>query len=314
MKELQYSAYYKFLVSLGLAIIVLAFTVPWLLLREPLSLEMKNSELSNLTPRGRRVVHQRQMFAETSGKIAPWASVALLVLGSGLIIYGLGRWNDRQKIVDRTEDTTLVKLEAEVRQLTTNEAEERVEDEAKETADAHAVAKNEAAGTAATREHPYLETVATLFALERLAIRKLEEAFKATHTVEDRIAIGNERLDARLVSKSSGTDYLVEIKFFKAGAAVLCQRAVRQISRAAITYRRSSERDVTALLLIIVGNESTASGEDNRVSYAKRLESVQAVIDKARREEPVDIRTLVLGEEEFIDISAHDLKRKLQAA
>jgi hypothetical protein len=310
MKNLEYTAFYKFLVSLGLALIVFSLVAPWLLFREPFNIGVKTSELSQLTPRAKRVIEDRQRFAEVSSRAAPWGSAAIFVLGLGLASFGLLRWNSRQKVLDTTEDVTLEKLQLEVRQLSPNEAEHRVEIEARETVDAETPSL---AGTAPTARERYVATLARLFALERLAMEKLGSAFHDTHVIEDRIQIGEEQLDARLRSKGQEKDYLLEIKYFRGRAAALSQKAIEQVARATIAYSDHTKQDVAALLLVIIGRElgSSAGGEQNGAGI---VQAVQRSLNEIKSRLSVDVRPLVLSEGQFEEMDANELKRRFFSA
>ena len=58
--NIQFSDYRRFVASLGLALIVLSFTLPWLVLKEPILVDVKQAELTEYTDLGRYNVYFRQ--------------------------------------------------------------------------------------------------------------------------------------------------------------------------------------------------------------------------------------------------------------
>ena len=60
MAQIEYGDFYKFIVSLGIALVLAAILVPWLFLREPFDLMIEASRLSGLTPTAQQIVLLRQ--------------------------------------------------------------------------------------------------------------------------------------------------------------------------------------------------------------------------------------------------------------
>jgi hypothetical protein len=115
--SIQYTAFYKFIVSLGLVLVGLGLAMPWLLLNESFDLLVRRSDLERLTPLAQETIRHRQAIVHASSLLAPWASIALVLAGLILIIFGVERWRRRQDIMDRTEDISLEKIRAETIQI-----------------------------------------------------------------------------------------------------------------------------------------------------------------------------------------------------
>ena len=60
MTKFEYSDFYKFIASAGIALIILSAFVPWLFLREPFDLFQTESGISQLTPLAQEVIATRQ--------------------------------------------------------------------------------------------------------------------------------------------------------------------------------------------------------------------------------------------------------------
>jgi hypothetical protein len=54
--QIEYGDFYKFVVSLDIALVLAAILVPWLFLREPFDLMIEVSRLSQLTPAAQQIV------------------------------------------------------------------------------------------------------------------------------------------------------------------------------------------------------------------------------------------------------------------
>jgi hypothetical protein len=88
--QIEYGDFYKFVVSLGIALVLAAILVPvpWLFLREPFDLMVEASRLGQLTPTAQHIVSVRQTYLFRLLPIVPWFSFSVLVMG---VVNGLNR-------------------------------------------------------------------------------------------------------------------------------------------------------------------------------------------------------------------------------
>lgn len=103
VKPLEFGDFYKFIASFGLALLVFACILPWTVLRDPLSLNLKEKEISELTQTAQRIVAQRQQYADTLTFIVPQFAVLLALAGIVLMGYGIKGWYSRQKFLDEEQ-------------------------------------------------------------------------------------------------------------------------------------------------------------------------------------------------------------------
>jgi len=125
--QIEYGDFYKFVVSLGIALVLAAILAPWLFLREPFDLMIEASRLSRLTPAAQQVVLLRQTYLLRLLPVIPWFSFSLLAVGAGAISIGLKKWYDRQTLRDTSEDLGVQKQQQELRNMTTQEVREKAD-------------------------------------------------------------------------------------------------------------------------------------------------------------------------------------------
>lgn len=102
--KIEYSDLYKFIVSLGVGFIALAFLIPWLFLREPFDLIHTQETIENLTPLARSLIELRHQYISTIFALLPVIAITLLVLGVILSVYGIYNWWARyQKFADELQ-------------------------------------------------------------------------------------------------------------------------------------------------------------------------------------------------------------------
>lgn len=130
MTSFEYGDCYKFLVSLGVGLVGIAIGVPWLFLHEGSDLLVDSVRLKALTPVAQSVILARQSILQEVLRIIPWASLLCLVTGIVLVVVGTIRWRARQKILDQKDQLEVTKLQFELKEMTPQETESKIQAEA----------------------------------------------------------------------------------------------------------------------------------------------------------------------------------------
>ena len=94
--NIQYSDYRRFLTSIGLALIILSVTLPWLVLKEPLLVDIKQADLEQFTILGKYSAHLRQFLSLSLSLLACCFSPVFFTAGVSLLIIGLPLWMLRE--------------------------------------------------------------------------------------------------------------------------------------------------------------------------------------------------------------------------
>ncbi|HBL75142.1 MAG: hypothetical protein A2W90_05675 [Bacteroidetes bacterium GWF2_42_66] len=98
MEKIEYSDLNKFLVSIGVTLIIVAFILPWLYLKEPFDLSLTQEQISKLTNEAQKIIVIRQNFILRTINYIQYLSIGLFVSGLTSIIIGLCRWIKKQKM------------------------------------------------------------------------------------------------------------------------------------------------------------------------------------------------------------------------
>ena len=108
--KFEYGDFYKFVVSLGVALIALSLVTPWLFLREPFDLLVPEFELQALTPSAPSIIIRRQRAADIALNVLPWFIVVCFACGLALILRGGWLWfrRSQQHLDEQQEIATIV--------------------------------------------------------------------------------------------------------------------------------------------------------------------------------------------------------------
>jgi len=316
LSNVQYTAFYKFLVSLGLVLVALSLSLPWLLLDRSFDLLVKQSDLDQLTATAQATIRHRQTVVHVVGLVAPWISVALFVLGVTLACLGVVRWRIRQPVHDQTEDATLEKLRAEaaqIRRATPLEQDIRQSQEAWALVQAQPEPRPRVAGrvTAPTPEASYRDVKERLRGVEQLALEQLSKAFGDTHEIhpQQRLTLGDRTwiVDAILTSRSPhGMDLVVEVKYntFHQNTRNRIVEAIAFTHQLVDRYSPLVEGHLLMPLFLFV------AGGDRAETIAARAKAEIAREDRL----PLSKYSLVLTEDELRTIDPPSLRAMVSVA
>lgn len=218
MEKIEYGDLYKFLASLGLALIVLAVVAPWLFLREPFDLQLEAGKLDGLTEGARSLILYRQQVTIALVRSVPWISGVLLLLGSTSLVAGLLGWKRSQGVLDRKQLADLVRVEKEIEKMSDEalkrkQESENVEGEVperKKAPDQHGVGPPPIDELKPKVERPRTNRYGRV---ESLLIDRLGVCLQDDYFCQDHRQIGRAQFDLVLRAKNENADDLVvEVK------------------------------------------------------------------------------------------------------
>ena len=207
MNRIEFSDVNRFLTSLGLIFIGLAFFLPWFVNQNQQTLVIDSENLKKLTPTAQIVIKEQQDTLLFINNIFPYLSIGLIILGLALLLTGILRWNKRQTITDKIQDEEL--KSKEIQNLSSQDkrdiiAEEIVIENANNAEDEH-----EEEETINNNIDRYLNT-------ENQIYLQLNAVYKTRFTFSQNIKIGDYNYDIIMKSKDTSvdSDRIVEFKFY----------------------------------------------------------------------------------------------------
>jgi hypothetical protein len=230
------------LISAGAFLLVAAFVVPGLVLRDTGVLTISRKELAEATPTAAKELERRQGVAADAGRAAPYVGLAFLVMGVGLLGCGVPRlWKQEQSDEER-RTMELDKLRAEVRPQSSEERRERLREDVD-------------GGEGATNREALMQEAAHA---EEAVLARLTKISPPVYELRSQVVVthadGRLLLDGLLISKIDQLpDIVVEIKYLRRGV-VEWERRVRegswQLESALDRYER---RAIGWLIIVTAG-------------------------------------------------------------
>jgi len=214
MPKFEYDNISKFLVSLGIFVLLIPFLFAWTWLKTPFDLTIEKSKIQKLTPLAQQIIHDRQSIIGAFTDLFPYIFVALIVVGGIIIWFGIHSWKRRQKLLDDHQILINKKLEMEI--APSVELGEKVSKEIKQIA-------------AEFPDSPP-PTMDNYLAVESLVNDKVNRLFNDIFYIFTNKRLGHYEYDVIMQGKSKWTkDYIIEIKYYKRINADLLTNSINHI-------------------------------------------------------------------------------------
>lgn len=293
MSQLEFSDYYKFAASAGIALLVASALLPWAFLREPFDLLLEASKIALLTPEAQGLIHKRQHLLDVIVYIVPWISGALAIAGAFLTGFGLLKWRHRQTVRDRGEDLDVQKKDKELQSMSWAEVEKKARD------DAESLEEQPLRGLTTEPTSP---TNAYL-AVETALLSHLRECYGPNIKCNQRL--GRVEFDA-IVRTGDSERVIIEIKYIRKGFHQgWLTESLNGLAARTQLYSNTFSRSARGVLLIVLGAESRQSLAPLISETSERMRSTPSTRFN-------DLRISTLREADIATISCHEISNLLK--
>lgn len=207
MNRIEFSDVNRFLTSLGLIFIGLAFFLPWVVNQSQEALTIESEKLKRLTPTAQIVIKEQQDTILFINNIFPYLCLALIILGLVLLLIGIIRWTKRQAIADKIQDEEL--KSKEIQNLSSHDKREIIAEEIS-TANANDGEEEQ------EEEETINSNIDRYLNIENQIYLQLNAAYKNRFTLNQNIKIGDFNYDVIMKSRDRAidNDRIVEFKFY----------------------------------------------------------------------------------------------------
>ena len=242
MEKLQYDSFYKFLVSLGLVLIITPFIGVYYLLNYSNENLLTVNKYTELSQKSLGIIEKKENILNLFLTLAPYIFIFTTILGIFLLIYGIIKWKNLQKEID--EQTTIkTKVErTQLEKLTANEVLQKIESE-------------EEINTKDKKQ--IYNRIQDAIMVEGFCFEYLSNQLSKDYIVEQNVRIDNSIFDIVALSKKNKSDLIYEIKYYRQGPDLHKYRSmVNRLEHSKEVYEKSMNKTCEATLLIVIPNNS----------------------------------------------------------
>lgn len=262
MSNLEYDNLYKFLVSLGIVLIVLPVAVLVFLFNSELIL-ISQVDFDALSAFSLQMVQQREQLASYFVVVFPWVAAALILLGIVLLIFGICKWVGVQKNLDKKLDAETTLQSLAVLEMNNKEVTEKIEAETKEDTPTESTnVENAPVDSHLSRMKKYIE-------IEEMCFNYFTKMYGRRYSFKRNIGIGKHKYDFIGVSQRDNIDLIVEIKYWStaAGIARRLYDFLDNFYDAGINYETIAHRNFRCIAVLVTTKDQLPRLEANIETY-----------------------------------------------
>lgn len=252
-QKLEYTDLNRFLVSIGLLMIVFAIIMQWLFLRENFDLLITVEELAKLTEDSKTIIESRQNNLIRIIRVSPWISLVFAVVGLLSMVIGIVRWYRKQNLLDERDSLTNEKMKNELAAMTQKQIEEKV---AREVEQVH-----EGTGDLVNRN----TLINEYLSIEKMVTQVVNGTFFNEYEILPNYSLKHSDseidiiLKPRIISKDTSPYHiLIEIKYFSENRLRknILSKSTQQLNWTMNSYMHNvSISKVAGVVLIIADDE-----------------------------------------------------------
>lgn len=256
MNKIEFSDLNKFLTSIGLIFIGIAILLPWYVNQNSTLITLEEDKIGNYTSDSQTIITNQQQYLLFISQNILCIVIVLLVIGFGLLTWGIVRWRDRQSVRDEKENAELDALKK--RAMSSKEKEAIIEGEIESD----------------TPIENKTETIQKYLNIENLIYFKISEHYRVNYINSQNIKIGTYNYDILMKSRNIEVrgDIILEIKYISnqlnyGQFMYHINTFLSSISHYETT--QMSQKRVTPIIIFVLEGEKIATAN----SYKEKLRS-----------------------------------------
>ena len=275
MERLKYDSLYKFIVSIGIVIIIIPFVFMYLILKNNDVILIKENEIQQLTNISQNIIltEQNYKYIMLSNPIIICIIIVIMV-SIGLIIVkkGMHEWKEKLQIYeDERIRLSLEKLRYDIKKMTDEEKKEKIIDNIELIEDKNIDHD--------TQEKVKEEKISKYENIQEKAYKVIRKQFK-DYKIFEEVKLEEQVYDCIALNEYGeyNRDYIFEIKYFPEIGDLKgrINRLEEELIHRGILYNGNTGRYATSILLIILDSYN----EKDKLENQKILNIIDKINEK----------------------------------
>lgn len=281
MDKLQYDSFYKFIVSVGVVLIVAPLFCFHYLVSGSYDIIMTQEEANNLSKISSDFLSIKIRYAQNIYKYLPIFCIMFIVIGIIFTFWGCAKWLQMQKTFDQITKLDLEEKELHIKSMSAQEIAEKIigEDiESHEFSDSNSYISPSYSATSSR--------IRKAFEIEDACYNYLKNKLKRKYNVHPNVKVDNFEYDIIASAKYNNIDLLYEIKYWNnlISKATLA-RLVDHVEQLGISYQNTTHRNFHFIILIIFQDKCLQETIDdlNNLIRHKNISSISIEFMKEKQ-------------------------------
>lgn len=246
MDKLQYDSFYKFIVSVGVLLIVAPILLLHFWISGSYDLTISQQEFDGLTTKAAELLTRKMEYVDIVCSVLPIIFLIAEVIGIILFIWGCYKWYSIQRYLDRMSELDVKEKDIRLQQMTPDEKIERMAEEAKEEASSQ-LPKKESTD----------DKIVKNLKIEQMCYENLRKGIGSDYKLHRNVKINKYEYDIVAYSRKDNVDIIYEIKCWeRAVSESLLERTCAKMADAEIAYETYAHRNKRSVLVVVSNSEA----------------------------------------------------------
>lgn len=269
MDKIEYDSFYKFIVSMGIGLVVIPIVGSYYLISNSYSIIISEEKYNNLSVASKSFVDKKIYWISTIFNSLPIIATVLISIGIILVIIGSIKWYNIQKEMDKKivlgNDNLELDKKEKMKNLTPSEILEKVLVQIKEdnstTQNSEKVDdmkdntdKNKQAVEREIKERNSMDVLSKYIEIENKCLKWVEDKYRRDYIINQNVRIGMQEFDIIGISKINNIDILFEVKYWINRNNI--QQTLKRLEERGRDYEDIMKRNWCAELIIVTPEEN----------------------------------------------------------
>lgn len=244
MEKLQYDSFYKFLVSIGLILILTPLFCLYYIVSGSYNILLSKNELDNLSLVSLDLINIKFNSIKVIYHYLPYACALLVSIGLICIIVGCKKWYYIQKRLDELTELDLKEKQLNIQNMTPTEIIDKVLKEETENLEENIQGLTNYSSTSSR--------IKKSFEIENAAYDYITRKSKHKYLVRQNVKIMNYEFDIVASSIHDNIDLLYEIKYWRGAVSKSSiYSTIKRLNDSIIAYETHAKRNCRCILMIV---------------------------------------------------------------
>lgn len=254
MQQLQYDSFYKFLVSVGIALVAAPIALLLFLISGKEDLLISQEEMASLCAESAEIIQLKLQYLSIIYKYAPLICMALILTGCCLIYRGCKKWKVIQTKQDERLTLEVDQLDLKVRQMSQIEVDKKYADEVGEVEiDKIRLQLND---KTVEKGKKYVDQMMKYKEIENKCFRMVSKEKGDFYFIEHNMRIGKESIDI-VASSNKRIDLIYEVKYWAdVPSLALISTTVDRLIKKKNLYEISTGKKAQSILMVITSKDN----------------------------------------------------------
>lgn len=271
MNKIQYDSFYKFLVSIGVILIIAPLFALYYIISGTYNIILSKTEYSNLSDFSLNLINIKVNCLNTLYSIFPFACILLIIIGFICLLYGCKKWSNIQKNLDEITLLDIQERRLNIEKMSTSEIiEKAIEEEVENQED---IQQSTNSGSVSEIKYTYSATrekMLRTLQIEDACYKYIKMKLSPKYILHQNVKVENHEFDMIASSKYDKPDLLYEIKYWRnpvSRSAII--RLLGNVEKRGISYENILHRNFTFIIIFVSTKEGLIPLQHQIEQYIK---------------------------------------------